>query len=127
MKITNLVSVGKPFTKIAINLSIATALGVAGFILPAQAQLFNDDPQSVDNLPTNEIDSLSGGSFNPLELIHRANLSNKRNSATFILDTEQNLNNAAAEFRRQQQLLLNNSNSATTENPEAIPVITEEN
>ena len=116
-------------TKIAINLSIATALGVTGLILPAQAQLFNDDPQSVDNLPTNEIDSLTGGggSFNPLELIHRANLNNKRNSATFILDTEQNLNDAAADFRRQQQQLWNNSNSATTENPEVIPVITEEN
>lgn len=126
MKITNIVSVGKPFTKIAINFSIATALGVTGLILPVQAQ-FSDDPQSVDNLPTNEIDSLTGGSFNPLELIHRANLNNKRNSATFILDTEQNLNDAAADFRRQQQQLLNNSNSATTENPEAIPVITEGN
>ena len=126
MKITKIVSLGKPFTKIAINLSIATALGVAGFILPAQAQ-FSDDPQRVDNLPTNEIDSLTGGSFNPLELIHRANLNNKRNSATFILDTEQNLNDAAAEFRRQQQQLWNNSNSATTENPEVVPAITEEN
>ena len=109
-------------------LGFATTLGLAWCILPAQAQIsVDDDPQSVDNLPTGEVNSLTGGnSFNPLELIHRANLSNGRDAATFSQDTENNLNDAAAEFRRQQLELFLNRNANPSAASEDGEVVTDE-
>ena len=47
-----------------------------------------------------------GDGFNPLNLIHNANLRRSRNGDDFAEDTQTNLDKAAADFKRQQQLRL---------------------
>ncbi len=44
-----------------------------------------------------------GNGFDPMSLIHNANLSRGRNFEDFVDDTNQNLNKAAEDFKRQQQ------------------------
>ncbi|MBR8829434.1 MAG: hypothetical protein DSM107014_16315 [Gomphosphaeria aponina SAG 52.96 = DSM 107014] len=66
-----------------------------------------------DNYQSNEVDSFSGsslgnGSLNPLDLIHRANLSNGRSVDEFTQDSSANINDAATEFKRKQQEQLQN-------------------
>ena len=59
--------------------------------------------------------STFGNSFNPLDLIHRANLSTGRSTEEFSQESQQNLNNAADEFKRQQQERLNQQSSPSNE------------
>lgn len=47
-----------------------------------------------------------GDGFNPLNLIHNANLRRSRNGEDFAEDSQTNLDKAAADFKRQQQLRL---------------------
>ncbi len=95
------------------GLTAALSLGFALLPQPIQAQI-NDDPQSRDAYPTNERDALTGGSFNALDLIHRANLINRKSGADFQNETNRSLDDASAEFRRLQLERFNNPNSEVT-------------
>lgn len=58
-----------------------------------------------DPFQSNEKNPLHGeGNFNPLDFIHNANLLNNRSGADFWNDTNENLDDAAAEFKKQQLL-----------------------
>jgi len=76
------------------------------FAPPASAQY--RAPGNADGFQNNEQDpsknSFSG--FDPMSLIHNANLSRSRNGYDFAEDTQQQLNKAAEEFKKQQQLQL---------------------
>jgi hypothetical protein len=59
-----------------------------------------------DGYQSNEQDPLygtGGTNFNPLELIHRANLNNGRSIEEFNTESEANIQNSADEFKRLQQ------------------------
>ena len=58
-----------------------------------------------DPFQKNEVNPLYGGDgFNPLDLIHNANLSTGRSSADFYEDTNENLDSAAEKFKKEQLL-----------------------
>jgi hypothetical protein len=44
-----------------------------------------------------------GSGFDPMSLIHNANLSRSRNGSDFAEDTQRNLNQAADQFKQLQQ------------------------
>ncbi|MEC4805569.1 MAG: hypothetical protein SAJ12_14545 [Jaaginema sp. PMC 1079.18] len=74
-------------------------------------------PSNNGTFQNNEIgafDGLENGSFNPLDLFHRMNLGGRRSLGEFRQDQNNNLDNAAAEFRRRQMELLNNNGNAPT-------------
>lgn len=56
-------------------------------------------------------DNSSLGSFNPLDLIHNANLRRSRDAGQFEEDTNTNLNQAADDFKRLQQQRMQNQSS----------------
>jgi hypothetical protein len=60
----------------------------------------------------------SGNGFNPIDMIHRTNLSRSRGQGEFEEDTQKNLNDAANQFKRMQQERLRNQQSQSTENRE---------
>lgn len=66
------------------------------------------NPNNPEGFQNNEQDpsknSFSG--FDPMSLIHNANLSRSRNGSDFAEDTQNNLNKAAEAFKKQQQLQL---------------------
>lgn len=71
-----------------------------------------------DDFPTNEQNpngSSFGNSFNPLDLIHRANMSNGRDAEEFNQDSSKNIKDAAAEFKRLQMQRLNNQQSENSD------------
>ncbi len=51
---------------------------------------------------SNEKSTLYGDGFNPMDLIHNANLLNNRSSSDFAEDTNSNINKAADDFKKQQ-------------------------
>lgn len=64
-----------------------------------------------DTYQTNErstTGSQFGESFNPLDLIHNMNFRRSRDGSEFQEDTQNNLNNAADEFKRMQREKLDN-------------------
>jgi len=72
--------------------------------LPAQAQY--TVPGSETPFSANEVDPTKqgfGGGFDPMSLIHNANLSRSRNGADFADDTQRTLNEAASQFKKMQQ------------------------
>lgn len=72
----------------------------------AQSASSQDLPQSYQ---TNEKGSLSGSfgnDFNPFDLIHNARFANGRSNEEFDSDSNQNIDDAALEFKRQQQQLI---------------------
>ncbi len=87
-----------------------------GFAAPAIAQTEDYSngllqPNTEGEFQKNEIDSTGestfGSGFDPMQLIHNANFRRSRNGAEFAEDTQNNLNNAADEFKKlQQQRLL---------------------
>ena len=93
---------------------VALSLGAIGSSFErAIAQPVNPQDSTYQE---NEYDAMGsssfGNSFNPLDLIHRSTLSNGPSSEEFTQDSQQNLNNAADEFKRQQQERINQSNSS---------------
>lgn len=75
-------------------------------VAPSQAQFNNSDGA---NFQPNEYDTLTGPSgLNPMDFIHRANFGTMRDSQQFQNDTNQQINDAAADFKRQQQEQLQN-------------------
>ena len=98
------------------SLSLGAMIAVS-YVKPAIAQQTN--PQDPAPYQENEYDSMGsssfGNSFNPLDLIHRANLSTDRSTEEFSEESQQNLNNAADQFKRQQQERLNQQSSPSNE------------
>ncbi|MGK7876485.1 MAG: hypothetical protein AB4426_25280 [Xenococcaceae cyanobacterium] len=109
--------------KITLSLSVGAALGImSSFGQSTLAQSTN--PQESDGYQSSEYDSLSGtstfgNSFNPIDLIHRANLGPGRSAADFSSDLDRNINEAAAEFKRLQQERLLNQQSESSNNSSA--------
>ena len=103
--------------KRAVIASLSLGAMISAFVKPAIAQQTN--PQDPSPYQENEYDSMGGStfgnSFNPLDLIHRANLSTGRNTEEFSEESQQNLNNAADQFKRQQQERLNQQSSPANE------------
>ena len=105
------------------SLTVLAGLGVASCLLPqaswAQAT-YSTYPTQLDEFKTQaqERDPLTGsnnGGFNPLDLIHRANLGSLRTYEEFSAEQRTNLNSAADDFRKQQLEMIRkmNQNSAT--------------
>ena len=93
----------KPFTRLA--LAILAGVGSTSLLLPIPvlAQATNIDPLGDVQTQDAGSDPLSGGSgFNVFDMIHRARLGNSRSLREFRTEQQQQLDDAAAEFRRQQ-------------------------
>ena len=87
---------------VSISLTLGAVLGVSKPSVAQQSdpQLFNDSYQS------NEQDSSgmnSLGNLNPMDLYHQINLNQGRNSDEFRQDSQEDIKDAASEFKRQQQ------------------------
>lgn len=61
------------------------------------------DTHQINERSTTTGSSTFGNSFNPINLIHNMNLRRSRDGSEFQDDTQNNLNNAAEEFKRMQQ------------------------
>ncbi|NEO26658.1 MAG: hypothetical protein F6K03_07115 [Kamptonema sp. SIO4C4] len=92
----------------------------------ATASLAQTSPNATnEGFQQNERDSIFEGEngLNPLDLIHRANMGNRRSMGEFRQQTERNINRASEEFRRQQlellQQQLEQDPNATPASPEA--------
>jgi hypothetical protein len=73
-------------------------------LIPAQAQV--TVPGAESPFSSNEIDPTKqglGGGFDPMSLIHNANLSRSRNGVDFAEDSQRTLNEAADQFKKMQQ------------------------
>ena len=72
--------------------------------------------QTADDLgyPTNERNPMTttSGGLNPLQLMHQLQLSNGRTMTEFMIDSQENINNAADDFKRQQQILIEQQTEA---------------
>lgn len=110
-------------SSISLSLSLSAALGVASCWL-AQPSLAQSVPNSrSQGFQTNEVDNFMGveqGTFNPMDIIHRASMGPQRTLGEFRQEGQQKLNDAAAQFRLQQlellrQERLNNSDSSSSE------------
>lgn len=104
--------------KLLLNLTfVAATVGLLTSLSgSASAQL---DPSKTDGqYQSNEQSATSssafGNSFNPLDLIHNANLRRSRGSDEFQEDTNTNLNQAADQFKKLQQQRLQNEQSNPT-------------
>ncbi|PSO68361.1 MAG: hypothetical protein BRC38_01510 [Cyanobacteria bacterium QH_6_48_35] len=64
---------------------------------------------------------MGGGSFNPIDLMHRANLGNERSMGEYMNDQQESLSEESTDFRRQQQQLMQNQQSGSPDNPAATP------
>lgn len=92
---------------IALGLSIACTFSL---IIPSLAQSQNSDD---DVYQSNEKDTMSGGigGFDPIDLIHNANLSTGRNADEFSEESQTQIKDSAAEFRRIQQERMQEQNT----------------
>ena len=106
----------KRLARISFSLGLGASLVLIGVHRSAFAQTAGD-LDGIGSFPSNERDSFSGGSdLNPFDLIHNARLGNSRSIEEFNEDSQQNLDDAAADFKRQQQELLLNQNSQSNLN-----------
>jgi hypothetical protein len=104
----------KKISQITVALSLSTVC-LFSLITPGLAQSQSED----DVYQSNEKDNSSGtiGGFNPLDLIHNANLSTGRSSEEFSQDSQLQIQDSAEEFRRlQQERMLQQNNN----NPESV-------
>lgn len=105
IKIQNSHFIGKSLT-LALYLSLGTTFGIISSL--GQSSLAQSvNPSSDSNYQNSEQNTLGGGtfgnSFNPLDIIHRANLSRSRDMGEFNQDTQNNLTSEADKFKRLQQ------------------------
>jgi hypothetical protein len=121
-------------TKPLLNILVVSLAGIVGAIAarPAMAQSQTEYQSQTQQPPvyqSNETDPTKGqlGGFDPMSLIHNANLSRSRNGNDFAEDSQRNLSKAAADFKKmQQQQLQQNSepsqpSSSTTKSLPASP------
>ena len=108
-----------------IGLSVLSALSIGaivGFGEPAQAQY--TVPGEDNPFPANEQDpnNAAPAGFDPMSLIHNANLSRSRSGAEFGEDTQRNLGDAAESFKQlQQQRLQELQQPAGNPEPAIVP------
>ncbi|MDY7012493.1 MAG: hypothetical protein SVX43_02630 [Cyanobacteriota bacterium] len=104
------------------NTSLSLSLGLILACAFAQPSLAQSVPNSrSQGFQNNEIDNFTGieqGTFNPMDIIHRASMGPQRTLGEFRQEGQQQLNNAAEKFRLQQlellqQQRLNRSNVLT--------------
>jgi hypothetical protein len=106
-----------------IPLSLGLSIASCWLAQPSLAQSA-PNPRS-QGFQNNEVDNFMGvedGSFNPMDIIHRASMGPQRTLGEFRQEGQQQLDNAAAKFRLQQlellqQQRLNDSNASPSENP----------
>ncbi|MDJ0533715.1 MAG: hypothetical protein QNJ70_14705 [Xenococcaceae cyanobacterium MO_207.B15] len=108
---------------ILLSFGIITAI-IPGYNPSAIAQYINPDDNT--GYQSNEKDSLYGdgiSGLNPLELIHRANLSNGRTAEEFSQDSIGQIRDSASDFKLlQQQKILQQYQMQQTESvTEPIP------
>ncbi|AFZ43084.1 hypothetical protein PCC7418_0869 [Halothece sp. PCC 7418] len=95
-----------------LSLALISSIGVSS----VSAQTTEENPY-----PSSERDTFSsdlGEGISPLDLIHRSNLSRSRSLEEYRIEQQQNLNDAASQFRQQQQQLLEQESQNTTEDTE---------
>lgn len=101
-----LVSV-KSLTHLALGLFAGTAAIALAFPQGSLAQLTEADQlqnfQMQDNRNPFSSRTDGGQSFSVFDMIHRANLGNSRSLNEFTQDQQQNLDDAAAQFRAKQR------------------------
>ena len=96
-------SIKKSLWQLSVSLGMSVSLAFISSWGTASAQY--RVPEN-DGFQSNEQDALFGGSstgINPLDLIHRANLSNGRSIEEFSSESETSIKNSASEFKRLQQ------------------------
>lgn len=115
----------KPVTKFFV--SLVSAAAAVAFVLPqtSLAQSLDSDPSQ--NFPTQDSTSPFSGSngssgFNPLDLIHRANLGSDRDMDEVTAEQQQNLDDAAAQFRAEQRKRMQLQQNLAVPNNPANPV-----
>jgi hypothetical protein len=92
-------------------LSLVSSLGAVGFAQSAND--LNGGYQSNEANSTYGTDL--GTNFNPMNLIHQMNLQNGVNQEDFYNESQENINNAADDFKRQQEeRMLKQSTPETT-------------
>lgn len=91
-------------------------VGISGVLaLPTPSLAQSTTPAGEKPFTANEVDPTKqglGNGFDPMSLIHNANLSRSRTGEDFAEDTQRTLNDAASEFKRQQQQRLQESLSS---------------
>ena len=106
-------SLKKPLWQLSLTLSLGVAITlISGWRATASAQY--QAPED-DGFQSNEQDGLFGGGsdgFNPIDLIHRANLSNGRSLEEFNSESQTNIQDSASEFKRLQQERLRQQQSS---------------
>lgn len=101
------------FTFKSLSLTLCCFASWFYLLSPALAQIDSTDNP---NYQQNEYNSMTGpGGLNPLDLIHRVNMGTSRTSEQFQSDSQQNLDNAATDFKRQQQQLWENQQQADSD------------
>jgi len=101
------------FTIKSLSLTLFCLTSWFYLLFPAVAQVNSTD---TPDFQQNEYDSLTGpGGINPMDLIHRANMSTSRNQEEFQSDSQNQIDDAASEFKRQQQEHFQNQNQIETE------------
>ncbi|MEY2985103.1 MAG: hypothetical protein RLZZ568_1720 [Cyanobacteriota bacterium] len=97
-------------------IAVLSTGSVLGPLVSVQAQYTTSGTETPFN--TNEIDPLNqgfGNGFDPMSLIHNANLSRGRTGADFADDTQRSLNEAADQFKQMQQQRLEQMQQPATE------------
>lgn len=101
------------------------ATGLLGANLaPVQGQSTATAPGE-DPFVSNDVDPSKqglGGGFDPMSLIHNANLSRTRNGTDFAEDTQRNINKAADQFKQLQQQRLMEMQQQQQADPAIAPV-----
>lgn len=88
-------------------LGIIAATSLFSVLVPQNAQAQSTDVNPLQDFQPQQGDPFSSRNDDPtgslFDLIHRAQLGNSRSAEEFNADKNQNLNDAAAEFRKKQQ------------------------
>ena len=114
-------SIKKSLWQMGMSVSLGVVLASISSWGTASAQY---RPPEDDGFQSNEQDSLFGGNstgLNPLDLIHRANLSNERSLEEFSSESETNIKDSASEFKRLQRERLIQQQQSRPSSVEYIP------
>lgn len=109
---------------IQLGLTLSTTLAIVSIPCLTPSAFAQDRDPLNEGYQSNEQDSLYGEGLtgiNPVDLIHRAKLSNGRSSEEFDRDSQNTLNDSASEFKRLQQERILQQNSPSQTQP-AEPV-----
>jgi hypothetical protein len=102
-----------PITSLSLGIALALISSLGSISFAQSANDLNEGFQSNEANSTYGTDLGSG--FNPMQIIHRLNLSNGVNQEEFYTESKQNINTAADDFKRQQQeRILNQSTTDAT-------------